>query len=506
MARRLAKASSLAFSRLSEFKQPALSFTMPVRVLDEKPAANNRGRQTFAIAVLVCACMAAPVWPVSAPVDATSTAAMEREFQSALAAQDKGDLDRAEALLRDLHIHHPGIFQVDETLGLLLVSRGKVAAALPMLQSAVRQQPASDVAHANLGAAYYQLHRDQLALDEFERAVQINPESVSAQESLGRVSIENQKSGQAAKAFLAALRLKPDDPDLKLDCITALLTANHLDDAQRMLSTVVDSDQSARAQSLLGEADERAGRFQEAGEHFARAVALEPNEENAWQLAVELLRHWTFDAARAEFQAASAKFPESKRLRLGLGAALYGDAKYAQAVPVFVDLLQSDPDSAMYAELLGISCNAPLATNTPRCSMLVSYAQAHPADARAATYAAGFLLTKSDNQQNIDLARQLLVHAVTANPKLPEAQFQMAVVLQQSDDWNGSIAYLERAIRLKPDYAQAHYRLARAYSRVGRRQDGQAQIELQRKYARQEQDDLNRRLSQIATFGVEVQQ
>jgi tetratricopeptide (TPR) repeat protein len=474
-------------------------------MLHEKPAAIKRRRQTVAIAVLVCACMAAPLRPVSAPDDA-SNAAMEREFQAALTAQDKGDLDRAESLLRDLHIHHPGIFQVDETLGLLLVSRGHIPGALPLLQSAVREQPASDVAHANLGAAYYQLHRDQLALDEFEHAVQINPANVSAQESLGRVSIENEKPEQAAKAFLAAQKLKPEDPDLKLDCITALLAANRLDDAQKMLSTLVDSDESARAQSLLGEADEKAGKFQQAGQHYARAVALEPSEENAWQMAVELLRHWTFDAAVAEFQAASAKFPESKRLRLGLGAAFFGDAKYAQAVPVFADLLQSDPDSTKYAELLGISCNAPLATNTPRCSMLVSYAQAHPADARAATYAAGYLLTEIDNQQNVDLARQLLTRAVAADPKLPEAQFQMGVALQQSDDWKGSVAYLERAVRLKPDYAQAHYRLARAYWKVGRHQDGQVQMELQKKFARQEQDDLNRRLRQIATFGVEVQQ
>jgi tetratricopeptide (TPR) repeat protein len=463
-------------------------------MLHEKPAAIKRRRQTVAIAVLVCACMAAPLRPVSAPDDA-SNAAMEREFQEALAAQDNGDLDRAESLLRDLHTHHPGFFQVDETLGLLLVSRGNLANALPMLQSAVREQP-----------AYYQLHRDQLALDEFEHAVQINPANVSAQESLGRVSIENEKPEQAAKAFLAAQKLKPDDSDLKLDCITALLAANHLHDAQEMLSTLVDSDESARAQSLLGEADEKAGKFQQAGQHYARAVALEPSEENAWQMAVELLRHWTFDAAVAEFQAASAKFPESERLRIGLGAAFFGDARYAQAVPVFADLLQSDPDSTKYAELLGISCNAPLATNTPRCSMLVSYAQAHPADARAATYAAGYLLTEIDNQQNVDLARQLLTRAVAADPKLPEAQFQMGVALQQSDDWKGSIAYLERAVRLRPDYAQAHYRLARAYWKVGRHQDGQVQMELQKKFARQEQDDLNRRLSQIATFGVVVQQ
>jgi predicted Zn-dependent protease len=463
----------------------------------------------FAAALLAFACLASARIAFCAPDDTSSvstTVAMDREFQAAMAAQDKGDLDRAESLLRDLHVHHPGVFQVDESLGLLLAGRGDIAGAVPLLQSAVREQPASDAAHANLGAAYYQLHRGKPALDEFKRAVEINPGNESAQESLGRISLENQRPGEAARALLAAQRLKPDDADLKLDCITALLAANRLDDAQKMLSTVTDADESARAQSLLGEADEKAGKFQSAGEHFARAVELEPSEENAWQLAVDLLRHWNFDAAIVEIRAASQKFPESKRLRLGLGAAFFGDAKYAEAIPIFADLLGVELDNAMYAELLGIACNAPLTVSDPHCAALVDYAQVHPKDTVVATYAAGTLLTGNSGPRNADLARKLLIRSIAANPGLPEAQFEMGVVLQQSDDWKGSIPYLERAVKLKPDYAQAHYRLARAYWKAGRKEDGQTQMELQQKFAHQEQDDLNRRLGQIVTLGVEVKQ
>jgi len=468
---------------------------------------DSRGGLTSALMALVCLASAPlAVFAQNSQSSASATAAMEDEFQAAMAAQDKGDLDGAESLLRDLHVHHPGIFQVDESLGLLIASRGNAVAALPLLESAVREQPASDVAHANLGAAYYQLHRAKPALEEFERAVEINPGNASAQESVGRISIENQMPEQAARALLAAQKLRPDDADLKLDCIAALLAANRLADAQDMLSKVADADQSARAQSLWGEADERAGKFQSAGEHFARAVALEPSEENAWQMALELLRHWTFDAAIIEFKAASIKFPQSKRLKLGLGAALFGDAKYADAVPLFADLLAAEPGNAMYAELLGIACNAPLPDNNPRCNALVDYAQSHPKDAHAATYAAGFLLTGNENQQNVKLARELVERAIKADSQMPDAQFEMAVILQQNSDFKESIPYLERAVKLKPDFSRAHYRLARAYWRVGRDQDGQTQMDLTQKYSRQEQDDLNRRLGQIVTLGVEVKQ
>ncbi|MGO8759836.1 MAG: tetratricopeptide repeat protein [Terracidiphilus sp.] len=434
----------------------------------------------------------------------SASANMEREFQAAMAAEDRGDVEQAETLLSSIQKAHPGIFEVDESLGLLIVSRGDTARALPLLQAAVRERPSSDVALANLGAAYYQLHRSQLAQEEFERAVRINPRNVSAQQSLGRVCMENRRPDEAAKALLAAQKLKPEDPDLKLDCVTALLAAKRLNEAQKMLSTVADADQSPRAQSLLGEAAEEGGKFQEAGEHFNRAVQLEPSEENAWNLGLEFLRHWTFEAAAVEFEAASAKFPDSKRLRLGLGAALFGATHYERAIPVFADLLESDPDNANYAESLGISCNARVQASSPRCSALVAYAQAHPTDARAAAYAASSLTNQSDYEKNVDLARKLVEGALAADPNLPDAQFQMGVILQDSHDWKGSIPYLERAVSLKPDFAQAHYLLARAYWRTGRKEDGDAQMELQRKFASQEQEDLDRRLGEITVFQVNV--
>ena len=430
---------------------------------------------------------------------------MERDFQAAMAAQDRGDTATAETLLTKLHAAHPGIFAVDESLGLLLASRGDVQRAIPLLQAAVREQPGSDAAHANYGAALYQLHRSESALAEFQQATRLNPKNASAQQSLGRIYMEIHKPAEAAKALVAAKQLKPEDPDLTLDCVTALLAANRLDEAQRILATIPDAGQMARAQSLLGEADEKAGNFHDAAEHFARAAELDPSEENAWALGVEFLRHWTFDAAATEFQAASAIFPQSKRLRIGLGAALFGAAQYTKAIPVFAGLLQDDPNNSTYADMLGLSCNAPSDSLSPQCSALLTYALSHPADARAATEAAAFLLTQNNQvDQGLSVARRLLTRAIASNPTMPEAQFRMGVVLQESSDWKGSIPYLERAVKLKPDFAQAHYRLARAYWKTGRNQEGQAQMDLQKKFARQEREDLDQRLKQITRFAVEL--
>jgi tetratricopeptide (TPR) repeat protein len=429
----------------------------------------------------------------------------ERDFQAAMAAEGRGELDRAEALLSRLHDQHPNIYAVNESLGLLLASHGNASRALPLLKAAVREQPSSDGAHANLGAAFYSLHRNADAVAEFQRAVQLNPSNQPALRSLGRVLMDEQRPADAARALDTALRLSPTDADLQLDCATALLVANRYADAKKILLHVSNSDHSARAQALMGEADEHEKDFNSAGLHFTRAVELEPSEENAWLLSLELLRHWTFDAAVIELKAASAKFPDSKRMRIGLGAAFFGAAKYPEAISAFADLLESEPDNAMYAELLGVSCSAVMSEARPRCAVLVHFAESHPADTHASTSAAAYLLSESDSESKRPLIRKLLEAALTSDPKLPEAQFQMGSFLQNEGMWKDSIPYLECAIKLKPDYSQAHYHLALAYWRAGRKPEAQAHMELQRKYSRQEQEDLKRRLDEIATFLVKVQ-
>jgi tetratricopeptide (TPR) repeat protein len=270
----------------------------------------------------------------------------------------------------------------------------------------------------------------------------------------------------------------------------------------------------ASAQVLRGDIRERSGEYKEAAEHYARAVELDPSEDNVWLLGQEFLRHWTFDAAEREFEAAVVRFPQSTRMRLGLGAAYFGDAKYAKAVLVFADLLQADPDNSLYAEMLGQSCSVLVYEDKPRCSALLAFAQAHPSNAKAATYAAASLLENpsmestsvgvTTSQDQLPIARRLLEVAIATDPKSAEAYYEMGVLQQLDSQWRESITPLEKAVALKPDFAKAHYRLGLAYWRAGRKPEGRAEIELEKKYHKQQQDDLNQRMSQITTFLVDV--
>ena len=467
--------------------QPTLRFIRPAR----------KSRAAWVLAACLCVVPAAVLSQRPATPQERS---LEDAFQTAMAAQDRGDLDQAESILRKLRATHPGIFAIDESLGMLYVQRERFAEALPLLQAAVRDAPRSDAAHANLGAAYFRLNRNEEALAEFQAAARLNPQNAAIQRSLGRLWMEQHQPAQAADAFAAALKTNPGNTDLILDRAQALLEAGSAAQAIAALNDMPGVDQSAAAQSLLGEANEKLGAYKEAGTHLSRAVELEPSEANAWALGVELLRHWTFDAAIREFQLAQARFPDSARMRLGLGAAYFGAGKYAEAVPVFADLLKSDPPNHLYAELLGMSCTAASVDATHRCNELITYAQSHPEDAKASTYAATQLVQAKGNEDQADLARKLLESAIRRDPDSAEAHFELALLKQNQADWAGSVPDLETALRLKPDFAKAHYRLALAYYRAGRKSEAQQQMQLNDKYRKQQQADLEQRLHQITTF------
>jgi len=93
-----------------------------------------------------------------------------------------------------------------------------------------------------------------------------------------------------------------------------------------------------------------------------------------------------------------------------------------------------------------------------------------------------------------------LQEAIQADPGLPEPHYEMGVLLQMQALWPQSIAELQAAIRSKPDYSQAHYRLALAYARLKRKEDANKEFSLQQKYSKQEHDDLDARMNQITTL------
>ena len=84
----------------------------------------------------------------------------------------------------------------------------------------------------------------------------------------------------------------------------------------------------------------------EAANEFRVAAQMDPSEDNLFTWGSELLLHRTYEPAIDVFQQATKRYPNSPRLLIGLGMALYSRGKYDevdQALLAAADLDPADP-------------------------------------------------------------------------------------------------------------------------------------------------------------------
>ncbi len=427
-------------------------------------------------------------------------AADNLKLHQALDDYDAGQFSKAIPGLTDLARRYPGNFQAREALGSLLLETGRLQQALPYLQEAASIAPENALAHANLGAAYLAQGASDLALPELEIAAKLDPTSPQTQSNLGRAQMLLNHPAEAAEAFAAADKLQPGDAATLYNEAVALNAAKHPSQALSALNRIPSSAANDQIAALRGDLLEQTGEFKAALLEYQQAAKLNPSAQNLFALNVELLRHWTWDESLTISRYGAKQFPADARFPLASVIALFAKGDYQPAAEDAAALLKASPDNNTYADLLGRSCEAAGAAAATQCAQLETFAKAHPENARIAVFAATAILERPVDHQDQVTAQHLLAQAVATNPNLPEAHYQLAVLAQQTSNWEQSRTELERAIALKPDYAEAHYRLSRAYAHLGRREDAKRENYLHQKYSEEQKNSLNARMQDVVLF------
>lgn len=421
-------------------------------------------------------------------------------LKRALDAYDQGDLKASEPLLTELAARYPKNYEANEALGSLYAETDRTTDSLRYLRRACQVAPREAIAHANLGAAYLKLSKPDEAVSELHLALKFDPRNGGALSNLGQALLLKAQPAEAAKAFAAAAALQPSDSALEYNLALALYESKSLREAAAALERIPAADATDQTEALGGDIAEKLGDYQRAVVHYQAAAKLNPSDANLYALTLELMRHWTWDEAIKMASYGAAHYPASTHFEVSKGIAEYGGSHYPEAVVTFSNLLQKDTENALYADLLGRSCSAIAEDASVQCNGLSEFAHRHPENAQAATYAAVSLLHRPSAEQDKPEVKRLLDQAIAANPNLPEAQFQLAVLEQSQNHWQESVAPLQRAIALRPTYPEAHYRLSRAYAHLGRKDEAQQEIALQQKYTQEAKDAVNAHLQEVVTF------
>ena len=428
---------------------------------------------------------------------------LDQEFQSAVADYNSGKLTQAGERLDKLERVAPENFEVEELLGLVYSAQSQDAKATEYLEKAVRLKPDSPPARTNLAANLVRLGKMSAAEVQFEKAVDLAPKNFDANHNLGEFYVRAGNISKATPFLERAQQIDPSSYDNGYDLSLAYIMTGRLTDGRQLLHDLLRRKDTAELHNLLGELEEKDGQFVAAENEYELAAHEDPSESNLFDWGSELLMHRTLDPAVEVFQQATQRYPKSPRLMIGLGMALYSRGNYDDAVKALLKGADLNPsDSRCYLFLSRAYDSSPSQADAV-IDRFRRYAELEPGNGKAEYYYAMSLWKgKRTEDPDLDLHRieSLLKKAISLDPKLAEAHFQLANLYSAQSKYAEAIPEYVRARELNPDLADAYYRLGQAYVRTGKKERAQQEFQVYQRLRQKHLADLDQQRAEIRQF------
>ena len=304
---------------------------------------------------------------------------------------------------------------------------------ITLYRGILSRNPASWMAHNNLGNEWQKLGRLDDAAAEYNETLRLKPDFADAYNNLGDAL---QKQGQIAEAqtsYQTALRLDPSLAGAHYNLGNTLQDLGRLEEAvAQFKAAVVEEPDLAEAHCNLGVALDALGRGNEAVAEFRDAVRLKPNYITAQiNLGNTLLRLGRFEEAITQYGNVLRLNPESAETCNLLGNAYQQMGRFKDAEEQIRKALRLKPDFPGAYNNLG---------------------NVYQGLGRSADAVAQYK------------------EALRLDPEFATAYFNMGNALQSMGQWEDAAEQYKTAVRLKPDFAAAHFNLGQLLQRMGRLQ------------------------------------
>lgn len=327
------------------------------------------------------------------------------------------------------------------------------------------------------------------------QAVQREPRNLQAAGSLGEFYLRNQQWQKSVEWLSKAYSLSGNDSTIGLDLAYALTQAGDLDRAKSLLEKAEKDRDSAKVHSLLAEMDVRKGALVDAAGEYHRAAEMDPSESNIFDLATFLLQHKQYVGALSDsirfFRYGVAQFPNSSRMMVGLGVALYADSEYDEAVRTFCAAIDLDPKDQRPVQFLGRASKVSPALAAEVDRRLKDFAERYSESPATNYFYALSLWDRGGGLQGEgrETIERLLKKAETLSPEWYEPHYELGVLYQDEERIPEAISEMKRAVKIDPDFFPAHYRLAVLYKRAGKQADAAKEGEMVRVLKANENED-----------------
>jgi tetratricopeptide (TPR) repeat protein len=262
--------------------------------------------------------------------------------------------------------HDPDSVFLQNTLADTYFKLGRIREAIETAQRVLKNDPGNLQAHKLLGRVYLRSLGDtengqqpgpmlDLAIQEFQKIVQIEPNQVEDRLLLGQLYTLKHDTANAKAQFEQARRIEPNSEDVVLNLARLYGEQNNLPQAISLLQSVPPDERTFKIDLALAAAYDQSSNTKLAIAAYQAALNLQPDNLDAQRgLAEDLLANNQADAALKIFQGIAAQDPEDVRsfLRIAELERTQGHLKQAEAALEHARALNPDSPEVRYNEAL----------------------------------------------------------------------------------------------------------------------------------------------------------
>lgn len=357
--------------------------------------------------------------------------------------------------------------------------------AVAVTSGAAQNSPAGQ---STLQQHYDQAQSLQSSGDLLEAAHQYR---IFIADSLGEMALHHAHLGEYRKAaplFDEALRLAPNSPGLKVRYAEAALTDEDFLRARTLCEAILhdypaNPKATAKAHLMLGRVLQKTNREAAARDQFEAAVALEPDFEGGYALAIAYLDLEDGKGASKVFAEMIAGLGDSAVLHMEIGRAYLNSDFQPEAVPELKKALAGDSRLPGVHYLLAVAYLTSGGGNSVELAKpeLEAELKLSPNDANIHVQLGNIALRQ---HRSDDAARELQT-AIALDPSNPDAFLYLGQLYNGTGQSSEAMAALRKSISFTKDPAynryqvqKAHYLLGRLLIQLGQTEAGKHEMQL----------------------------
>lgn len=342
------------------------------------------------------------------------------------------------------------------------LQRGNIAAAIAAFTEALNDSGLANDRRATLlndrAVAYAKAGDAKLALDDFNKAVQLMPEHPPAYNNRGNLLVQLGQFEEAVKDFDRAVLLAPKYAAAYSNRANARMKLGHTREAIADFTRAIElSPRSAPPLSGRGLAFLMAGKPHAAIRDFSRAVAVNARFATAYRNRAEArIGMGQADEAIEDLSRAAAFDPANAEIYIVRGYAYLNNGNALAAIKDFVRATEIAPQSAEAYQGLGLA-NAVAEAHDEAFTHLNRAIELAPRSAIAFAYRAYVYKLV----QQLDVAQKDLASALKLDAESAEVLWASGELDEARGRTDAAITSLRKARALKPGWSLAGTALAR---------------------------------------------